>query len=74
MKTLTLPTNSNPTPAPPYRGKLLTAEQVRELLDGAKSIDWIYRHLKAGRRKLSTNCVRWREYDVIDWIEEECAP
>lgn len=63
-------TNPEPTPAPPYRGRLLTVNQVRELLDGAFSVDWIYKNLQAGRRPLSRGCVRWREYDVIEWIEQ----
>ena len=68
-----VPGNPNPTPAPPYRGRLLNVEQVHDLLDGAFSVDWIYKNLQAGRRKLSTRCVRWREWDVIEWIERDCA-
>ncbi len=69
MTTIEFPGNPNPTPAPPYRGRLLTVRQVRELLDGTVSVDWIYKNLQAGRRLLSPRCVRWREYDVIEWVE-----
>ena len=65
--------NPNPTPAPPYRGRLLRVGQVRELLDCTVSVDWIYKNLQAGRRTLTPRCVRWREYDVIEWIEQGAA-
>ena len=61
--------NPNPTPAPPFRGKLLRVREVHRLLDGVFSVDWIYKNLQAGRRKLSTRHVCWREWDVIEWIE-----
>ena len=66
--------NSNPTPPPPFRGRLLRVGEVHSLLDGAFSVDWIYKNLQAGRRKLSTRCVRWREYDVIEWVETGVTP
>ena len=59
--------NPNPTSAPPFRGKLLRVREVHRLLDGVFSVDWIYKNLQAGRRKLSTRCVCWLEYDVIEW-------
>ena len=66
--------NSSPTPPPPFRGRLLRVGEVHSLLDGAFSVDWIYKNLQAGRRKLSTRCVRWREYDVIEWVETGVTP
>ena len=65
--------NANPTPPPPYRGRLLRVEEVHTLIDGAFSVDWIYKNLMAGRRKLSPRCVRWREWDVIEWVEQGVA-
>ncbi len=67
MTALEFPLNPNPTPAPPYRGRLLKAEEVYEIIDRAHSVDWIYKNMQAGRRKLSTRCVRWLEYDVLEW-------
>ena len=66
--------NANPTPPPPFRGRLLKVREVYVLIDGAHSEDWIYKNLQAGRRKLSTRCVRWREYDVIEWVETGVTP
>ena len=68
-----VPGNPDPTRAPTYRGKLLTVDQVRELLGDAVSKDWIYRNFKVGRVKLSHRCVRWKEYDILEWLEETAA-
>ena len=63
-----LPLHDGPTPPPPYRGRLLTVEDVCQLLEGVYSRKWIYANLEAGRRTFSRRCVRWREYDVLEWI------
>ena len=57
--------------APPNRGRLLSAAQVRELISGEDppSLDWIYAHVPH-KMKLSQRCVRWYECDVLAWLEE----
>ncbi len=48
---------------------LLNAQQVRALLGGTYSVDYIYREFKTGRKKLGPNRVRWSHKAIESWLE-----
>ncbi len=54
---------------PPDRGKLLTAQQVAEVIGGV-SAAWVRRHVPHKVRLGHSTC-RWYEYDVLGWIADQ---
>ena len=52
---------------PPYRGKLMNAIQVGEMI-GRKD-DWVRKHVPR-KMTLGHSTVRWYEHDVLDWLEQ----
>ena len=59
-------------PVPEDRGRWLTVDDVRAMLDNTVSRDWVYGHVP-GKRRLSHRVVRWREHEVAAWLEERRA-
>ena len=57
----------DPTTPPPDRGRLLTAQQVAELV-GAVSPAWVRRNMPH-KLQLGHSTVRWYEQDVRAWLE-----
>jgi predicted DNA-binding transcriptional regulator AlpA len=53
--------------APPDRGTYLTPEAVAALITGV-SAAWVRRNVP-GKIILGQRTVRWRERDVLEWLE-----
>ena len=62
---LSFPASAAP---PPNRGRLLTADQVAELVGGV-SPAWVRRHMPH-KVTLGHSTVRWFEADVRSWLEQ----
>lgn len=68
------PPSAEPLPAPPARGRLLTAEQVAaELFCGTVSPAWV-RRVVPNKIVLGHSTVRWLELDVLAFIGTRRAP
>lgn len=64
---------AGPLPAPPDRGRLLTAAQLAaQLFNGTVSPAWVRRHVPY-KLALGHSTVRWYEVDVRTWLEERRA-
>ncbi len=64
---------TGPLPAPPDRGRLLTAAQVAaDLLGGTVAPSWVRRHVPE-KISLGHSTVRWFEADVRAWLDSRRA-
>jgi predicted DNA-binding transcriptional regulator AlpA len=61
-----------PLALPPDRGRLLTAEEVAEIIGGV-SPTWVRRNVPH-KLVLGHSTVRWFEADVRAWLEERRQP
>jgi len=73
MSRLSVLRAEGPLPAPPDRGRLLTASQVAaELLGGTVTPSWVLQHIP-GKLTLGHRTIRWYEQDVRGWLESRRA-
>lgn len=63
----------HPPALPEDRGRLISAQEIgEELFRGSRSADWVKRVVcPEGRLTLGHSTVRWWEYDVLKWIQEQ---
>lgn len=61
---------NTPVPLPPDRGRLLTPQDVAAIV--GKPPEWCRRNVPH-KVRLGHSTVRWWEYDVRAWLEEQRA-